>query len=120
VDKKKRGAYRRKIKGERPKRAVESQFNGEFRYNNSKMIGGHPTFIFKKDETIFWCFVLTHSPRTRGKDNIVLTQSPNPEDPQKQYLRPVIIQSHRDNFGKILEDWEFHKEDIALVIKLIK
>ena len=117
---KKRGARRRKIRGERKSTKVEPKFRGEFRYNNSQKSRGHPAFIFKWENEHVLSFGITSSDRTRGKKNIPLHSSPNPNNKSKMYLRPTPIKDHRANFDRLLVDWKWCEQDEQLVKDLIE
>jgi len=115
VDLKKRGAHRKKVKGEKKRQGAVANFKGEFRYNNSERAKGHPSFIIKQEGNYFWSLGITHSPKTRGKENVPLKKSPNPLDYEKNYIRPVAIKMHKDYFGKVLVEWHFCEEDELVV-----
>lgn len=79
-DKKKRGAYRNKIKGKSTKAELGYQPLNEFRTNILEA-RKHPALIFAQVGKDYIFFMLTHKQFTNGKLNVELCKNPNPQDP---------------------------------------
>jgi len=95
IDLKKKGAYRKKIKGEKKTRDIKMDLIFEFRFNNSIKASGHPAIIFHQEGRHFYCFGITHNKRTRGADNIPLYKNPDPNDKRQAYIRKVYMIEHK-------------------------
>ena len=120
-DKKKKGAYRKKIKGEKPRAKVGEIFPvKEIRYNNSEKGRGHPTVICKIEGGCFIGFGITHKPSTRGKKNILMHRNPNPADDTPAFIRPVAVRIERWKFSKPIEGWVLHELDEEIIEGLLK
>jgi len=118
-DKKKRGAYRQKIKGLDRTQTMKIKFRGEIRYNNSAEGRGHPCVVCYQSGKQFVVIGITHKHKTRGKDNIPMHKNPDPTDKEPAYMRPVLMRESRDKFSNIIPGWRLGHEDEITIRDLI-
>ena len=83
----------------------------EFRRNNSRDTGGHPTYIYAQEGKKLKFIGITHSPITDGMENIPLEKNPEPRNTSKAYIRPYPNEAHKSSFGTKLKGWFFSDKD---------
>ena len=83
----------------------------EFRKNNSRETGGHPTYIFAQKGKKFKFIGITHANVTEGVENIPLEKNPEPGKTEQSYIRPNPDEAHKSSFGAKLKGWFFSDKD---------
>jgi hypothetical protein len=93
-----------------------------FRVNNSNILKGHPTYVFKKKRDYYYFVGLTRSPITDKIPNAPLIKNPNPHSKQiPQFIRPFSDKEKIVKFNKKkLKGWKLAKEDIKVMRTSIK
>lgn len=86
----------------------------EFRRNKRT---NHPSYVFEQEGNYCKSHGLTHSKKTFGKDNIPLSQNPNPKDDRQAFARPDVQCQHRADYGKKYGEWTLSPGDIKRLEK---
>lgn len=93
---------------------------GDFRREKTAEAQGHIKYISRVKGKTAEGVGLTHSPRTKGVNNIPLEKNPSPTDTSQAYVRPKTTEAPKGSYGKRLLGWMFRtKKDEATVAKII-
>ena len=121
-DKKKRGAHRRRVKGEKPatKENIGYLPMNEFRENFS-VFPSHTAHIYGQQGNYYLHMNITTSPISkRGKKYIEMHKNPNNNPKQEHkdkvsFFNPVPAKSKKKFFGKPKREWELDARDEELM-----
>ena len=76
----------------------------EFRTNNRDS-RRHPVYIFAQEGNDFIYFTITHASSFKNVLNVKFITNPNSSDERDTYFVPIAKRLHRNNFGRVKENW---------------
>lgn len=86
----------------------------EFRINDSPLAAGHPHYVFGEKNGKYKSLGLTTSP-IKGVPHVKLSKNPEPHNTDNSYLQMRVHTAKKGYYTEPLKDWEFAKEDMAVV-----
>jgi hypothetical protein len=86
-------------------------YQRHFRRFHSIKTTGHPTYVYGEKGKDYEIVQITHSEKTKGKDNIPLDNNPEPKSTKKAYLRPNSTTIRKGVKNEKLKGWKFSDSD---------
>lgn len=80
----------------------------------------HPKLIVDEKKDNYGFMGLTESPKRGHHKNLELSKNPQKGETNKAYLRDEVRYDNKQNFGKILEDYNLSEEDKIAVLNYLK
>ena len=102
------------------KKKPKTTKRNEFRKLNTKEGKGHPHYIYGQTGNKYQSIGITHAKKTKGTLNIPLKQNPDRSDQRPAYVRPMLTNEKKENYGKRLDGLGLGDEDKKKVWALIE
>ncbi len=87
---------------------------------NEKKKVKHPKLIVEEKEDKYGYMGLTSSKKKGHHANIPLVKNPQKGAKGKSYIRKELREDKKENFGKILENYNLSKQDKKAIIEFIE
>ncbi len=106
-------------KNNTPNGGNNGRFQKHFRKFHGKETTGHPSYVFDQNGKVYKVIGITRGSSTNGVQNILLDKNPEPNNPDKAYLRPKPIDVPTGTKNEKLKGWHFADSDKPKVQAII-
>ena len=106
-------------KNNTPNGGNNGRFQRHFRKFHGKETTGHPSYVFGQNGKVYKVIGITRGSSTNGVQNILLDKNPEPNNPDKAYLRPKPIDVPAGTKNEKLKGWHFADSDKPKVQAII-
>ena len=89
----------------------KKRFQAHFRKFRNAQLTGHPQYVYDEDGRRYKIIGITKSPVTNGISNIPLDGNPEPNNPEKAYIRPKPDTVDKGVENVRLKGWRFRDSD---------
>lgn len=88
-----------------------NRFQSHFRKFRNAKFTGHPTYVYDEEGRRYKVIGITSSSSTNGVSNIPLDVNPEPNNPEKAYIRPKPDTVDKGVENVRLKGWRFVASD---------
>lgn len=96
-----------------------NRFQSHFRKFRNAKFTGHPTYVYDEEGRRYKVIGITSSASTNGVSNIPLDVNPEPNNPEKAYIRPKPDTVDKGVENVRLKGWRFVASDKPKVQSVI-
>ena len=86
-------------------------FQRHFRKIRDSKHTGHPAYVYDEEGNKYKVIGITSSPKTNGKDNIMLEVNPEPGNKKTAYAKPYPDKADKGACTARLKNWKVARQD---------